>query len=148
MLPCLGKRGDQCILYVGVTEWGTLWPVASPEVRGETDFLLVLIPSLPPFFFFLNSLSLLSRLPNISFDVYCWDFKRTLSTWAGVGFSEQARESRILGKRNESHQVPTLGAGVPSPRPCVSPGGVWECAGFSPLLFKACLRGSVFLQSD
>lgn len=41
--------------------------------------------------FLLNSLSLLSQLPNVSFDVYCWDFKRTLSTLAGVGFSEQAR---------------------------------------------------------
>lgn len=64
--------------------------VASPEVKGETDFLLVVFPS-PLFFFFFYSLFLLSQLPNISFDVLCWDFKRTLSTWAGVGFSEQAR---------------------------------------------------------
>lgn len=63
--------------------------VASPEVKGETDFLLVVFPS--PLFFFFYSLFLLSQLPNISFDVLCWDFKRTLSTWAGVGFSEQAR---------------------------------------------------------
>lgn len=47
----------------------------------------------------LNSLSLLSQLPNVSFDVYCWDFKRTLSTSAGVGFSEQAESSTFLGAK-------------------------------------------------
>lgn len=30
----------------------SVWCVASPEVKGETDFLLVLFPSLLPLFFF------------------------------------------------------------------------------------------------
>lgn len=47
-----------------------------------------IVPS--PFY----SFPLLSQLPSISFDVCCWDFKGTLSTWAGVAFSEQARVPR------------------------------------------------------
>lgn len=91
----------------------SVWCVASPEVKGETDFLLVLFPSLLPLFFS-NSLSLLSQLPNISFDVYCWDFKRTLSTSAGVGFSEQARVPHSSRERDGSHHIPTPRAEVPT----------------------------------
>lgn len=129
-------------------------------------------PLPPPLFY---SLSLLSQLPNISFDVYCWDFKRTLSTWAGVGFSEQARESHILLGRGVSPtytflafpppeqpqaSLLALGAGVhlgarvhiqhvPEPRPTegVSQQGGGCALGLSPCLFKACPKGSVFLQS-
>lgn len=76
----------------------------------------------PPSFFFFNSFSLLSQLPNISFDVYCWDFKRTLSTSAGVGFSEQARVTHSSRERSGLHTLPPssfLGA-TPS---CVSCSG-------------------------
>lgn len=60
----------------------------------------------PPPSFFFNSFSLLSQLPNISFDVYCWDFKRTLSTSAGVGFSEQARVTHSSRERSGLHTLP------------------------------------------
>lgn len=137
--------------------------------RWERLFVGGILP--PPFFY---SLSLLSQLPNISFDVYCWDFKRTLSTWAGVGFSEQARESHILLGRGVSpthtflalppRAVPGL---VPCPGSRRPPGSrsphaasSWALAaegvsrrgggcapGLSPCLFKACPKGSVFFQS-
>lgn len=60
----------------------------------------------PPPSFFFNSFSLLSQLPNISFDVYCWDFKRTLSTSAGVGFSEQARVTHSSRERSGLRTLP------------------------------------------
>ena len=131
--------------------WGS---AASREVKGEVDFLWVLFPS-PAFY----SLSLLSQLPSVSFDVYCWDFKRTLSTWAGVAFSEQARvpRSSVAGRE----VGPTHSFRCPSPR--AAPGhasGSWSwergsrtwwsggcTTGLSPLIFKACWKGSVFLQS-
>lgn len=90
------------------------------EVKGETDVLLVLFSS--PLFFFLNSLSLLSQLPNIGFDVYCWDFKRTLSTSAGVGFSEQARVPHSSRKRSGSRPLP------PGSSPGAAPGCTY-CSG-------------------
>lgn len=71
----------------------------------------------PPSFFFFNSFSLLSQLPNISFDVYCWDFKRTLSTSAGVGFSEQARVRHSSRERSGLHTLP----------PGFSPGAAPSC---------------------
>lgn len=95
-----------------------LGSVASLEVKGEIDFLLVVPPS--------NSLSLLSPLPNVSFDVYCWDFKRTLSTSAGVGFSEQrAESSTFLGAKKwippHSHPKSRSPTAVPLPR-CICRG--------------------------
>lgn len=57
-----------------------------------------------PLFFFFFFTPLLSQLPNISFDVSCWDFKRTLSTSAGVGFSEKAK-----AKERERERVCILG---------------------------------------
>lgn len=95
-----------------------LGSVVSPEVRGETDFLLGLFSS-PLFFFFLLPF-LLSQLPNTSFDVFCWDLKKTLSTWAGVGFSEQARvphSSRGARSHIPSWPLPLIQGEQESPWP-------------------------------
>lgn len=67
----------------------------SPLQRSKVRQTFVGVVFFPLFFFFFFT-PLLSQLPNISFDVYCWDFKRTLSTSAGVGFSEKARESAFF----------------------------------------------------
>lgn len=73
--------------------------------------------------------------PKPSFDVYCWDFKRTLSTLAGVGFSGQARESYILQAQlwlclaNPPSQ-PLLGARL---YPFIF-AGIWILQGSQPLL--------------
>lgn len=139
-----------------------LGSVSYSEVKGETDFLLVLLSS--PLFFFFNSFSLLSQLPNISFEVYCWDFKRTLSTSAGVGFSEQARVTHSSRERSGLHTLPPsfFPGAAPSCVSCtgsrspgvvssqalgplrVSPDGVagvpQGCADFLPIFLKPVLK--------
>lgn len=89
----------------------------------------------PPHFFFFYSLFLLSQLLNISFDVFCWDFKTTLSTWAGVGFSEQARVPHSSRGASGSHtflpgffpgaaRAALIPAQPPGPGPAEPPCGV------------------------
>lgn len=130
--------------------------VSSPGVKGETDLCWCCF--LPPLFLLFLKLPCYLNFQTSSFDVHCWDFKRTLSTSAGVGFSEKARVCILLGESRGSHAfLPGSGgsswevgagghlAGPARPRRLLRRGS--GCAaGLSPLPFKGCLRGSVFLQ--
>lgn len=127
-----------------------LGSVASLEVKGEADFFVGGIPPpLPPP---LNSLSLLSQLPNVSFDVYCWDFKRTLCTLAGVGFSERAESSTFLGAKKwiPLHSHPRSRGSIAAPLPgctCRAPlvlVGLRVCGAGSFPPSQACPKGSAF----
>lgn len=141
--------------------------VASPEVKGETDFLLVVFPS-PLFFFFFTPFSCYLNFQTSALMSFVGT-SRGLLAHGQVLVLVSRRESRILpgepvGPAHSSLAcpgaaqaalIPIPGAGAPTP----PPPGPWACGArlvsvgwcvctrtFSRLL-KACPKGSVFRQS-